>query len=419
MITQNFENVLACLLAAIGSSDSGKGGLPVIDVYGVTRFLTGKFYNSFPYSVNASTTLSATTAGISVGTGGSAEGKQYVNLENTVTSGVSLSVAASNGCETGGNSYRQYLVTVTNTGSEEISIREIGYKQQLSGTVKLPGGTANESSATCLFDRTVLDPAVVIQPGDAGVIQYRLTTVPMKRAKSGVNLYSFTYGSDAAIAEMIDAAREGLIDLQADAGWRVGDVRTIHLDAFTGGGSTAHAAQDAEIVITQFGDYNGCGCLFQFDFLNALSTDQRWNSSSTNVGGYGASEMYLTTLPAMVAALPEWLRTRLKTFNVVSGVGGGSSETETVPNNKLALRAQVEVSGQASYSAPGEGSQVARYAYPDTRSKTKGRSGLSTNWFLRSPSVSGTTLCCYVASGGSVSTYYADSTYGLAPFGCV
>ena len=124
-------------------------------------------------------------------------------------------------------------------------------------------------------------------------------------------------------------------------------------------------------------------------------------------------------LKEMVAALPEWLRTRLKTFNVVSGVGGGSSETETVPNNKLALRAQVEVSGQASYSAPGEGSQVARYAYPDTRSKTKGRSGLSTNWFLRSPSVSGNNTCCYVSSGGSVSTYYPSSEYGLAPFGCV
>ncbi len=417
MITKNYENLLASILEA---SSGATGGLPVINVNGVTRFKTGKFGSTFPAGVTASTTLSATSAGISVGTGDAAESPNSVNLENTITSGVSLSVTATNGCEAPGIRYLDYQVTVTNTGSEAITVREIGYKQPIYAA-RIPG-SISDLSEVYLFDRTVLDPALVIQAGDAGVIKYRLAAKYRKKQKNGVNLYPFTYATDADVAIMIDAAREGLIDLQADAGWAVGDVRTIHLAAFTGGGSTAHAAQDAEIVISQFGDYNDCGCLFQFDFVNCLATEQRPNGTRTNVGGYGETEMYLTTLPAMVEALPEWLRTRLKTFSVLTGKGGGSSEVESVPNNKLALRAEVEVLGTNQKSAEGEGSQVSRYAYAETRKKVKARAAASPSniaWSLRSPKPGSSTSTCLITSNGDINDYYPDTTEGLSPFGCI
>lgn len=420
MITRNFENLLASVLEAPNASTL-YGGLPVINVNGVTRFLSARF-NAFPYSVTGSAALNKTSAGISIGTGGSAESALDINLEQTITSGVTVSITAAHGCEAPGTLYKDYTLTVTNNGAEAITIREIGYKQILSINA-VPGSAASDFSEVFLFDRTVLNPAVVIQAGDAGVIKYRLATTPKKRMKNGVNLVSFTGGSDAQIAEMIDAAREGLIDLQADAGWRVGDARTIQLAAWTGGGNTAHAAQQREIVISQFGDYNGCGCLFQFDFMNELYEEQRMNATNTTVGGYGASEMYLTTLPAMVEALPEWLRTRLKSFDVLANAGDGSSEIETVSNNKLALRADSEITGGTSYSAVGEGSQVDRYKYSATRNKVTARAGTgaATAWWLRSSMVQSGYRSYFCQCQGSNGVNYQSPSYssGLSPFGCI
>lgn len=422
MITRNFENLLASLLEA-PNANTFYGGLPVINVNGVTRFLSGS-WRAFPYSVTGSAALDKTSAGISIGTGGSAESALDINLEQTITSGVTVSITAAHGCEAPGTLYKDYTLTVTNNGAEAIAIREIGYKQSLYiEAVPGPASAASDFSEVFLLDRTVLNPAVVIQAGDAGVIKYRLATGPRKRIINDVTIVSFTGGSDAQIAEMIDAAREGLIDLQADAGWRVGDARTIQLAAWTGGGNTAHAAQQREIVISQFGDYNGCGCLFQFDFMNELDEKQRMNATNTTVGGYGASEMYLTTLPAMVEALPEWLRTRLKSFDVLANAGDGASEIETVPNNKLALRADSEVTGGTSYSAAGEGSQVDRYKYSATRNKRTARAGTgtATEWWLRSSVVQSGYRSYFCQCMGSNGVNYQSPSYGsgLSPFGCI
>ena len=261
---------------------------------------------------------------------------------------------------------------------------------------------------------------IIIQAGDAGVVRYRLQTEPIKRTKNEVNLVSFTYGTDEDVAAMIDAARDGLIDLQADGGWRVGDARTIHIDAFTGGGNTAHAAQSQEIIISQFGDYNSCGCLFQFDFMNSLAETQRMNSTNTNAGGYGESEMYTTTLPAMVQALPSWLRTRLKTFSVLTGTSNGASTIESIPNNQLALRSEIEVYGSVTKATAGEGTPVARYRFSPTRAKSTERSSVNyPSWWFRSPYLSNSSQFCLESTTLTAGVANASNKYGLSPFGCI
>lgn len=236
---------------------------------------------------------------------------------------------------------------------------------------------------------------------------------------SSVTIVSFAEGTDDEVAAMIDAARAGTIDLQTDGGWAVGDRRTIHVEAFTGGNSTAHAAQDIDIVISQFGDYNDCGCLFQFDFVDCLSEGEQLNSTATNEGGYGATKMYTATLPAMVEALPAWLQSRLKTFDVLASAGDLSTEIVNVSGNKLALRSEVEIFGEAKNSVAGEGTQIPYYQTAANRSKKRG-SGSAINWWTRSPHPTyRSEFCIYHQSGAMSADATADGRWGLSPFGCI
>ena len=419
MITQNYENLLAAMLA---SSSSKFGSLPVVSVDGLTKFLNNTFSN-FPYSRITDLTTSKTAAGISVGTGSTEPTKMDINLEETIERGVTLTlVSTSTGCDAPGSPFVEYTITVTNTGSDPITICEIGYKQTLNGAV-FPGDTQN-SSAVCLLDRTVLSYPITIQAGDAGVIKYKLSTVPGRRQKGGVELVSFTWGPDEKIAAMIDAARQGIIDLQEDGGWRVGDVRTIHVGEFVGATNT-NPEQDIDIVISQFGDYNFCGSLFQFDFRKLFSADQKMNDTSSAVGGYGSMTMMIdTTLPAIVEALPTWLKTRLKTFAV--SAHSDYTTVVTVPNNKLALRSYSELTGVSTGGFAGEGTQIQLYKpSANVRSKPKDRSSTqNVGYFTRSLSYNGTTPNGFMAGrlNNPVPNWqgeFANTSIGIAPFGCI
>lgn len=426
MITRNFKNLLTMVTSASATKSAGPC---VVDVNGGGYFLSHGF-GYFPYAITTTVTLNANAAGISIGSGDPGEHRNdddtFINLMNTITEGVSLTLTATeSGCESPEAPYVKYTITITNTGSEAVTIREIGYKQTL-GVVKYVGSTS-ETSAVFLLDRTVLDSPVTIQPGDAGVIHYRLQT-SYNRTKAGVKLVSFTWGSDEEVADMIDAARAGLINLQSDGGWRVGDTRRIQVGAFQGG-LNSHAAEELDIVISQFGDYNGCGCLFQFDFVEcAQSGFENMNASGTNAGGYGASRMYTTTLPAMVEALPEWLRTRLKSFSVLVSKGSSSSEIESVGNNKLALRSEVEVWGTNEKSYEGEGTQILWYSLGSFgKAKTKGSTmatggtAAQRQWWTRSPGKSDSSFVKIESNYSPPSTEGSNATtqLTLSPFGCV
>ena len=414
MVTKNLKNILAATLQA---SSVVCGTLPVKGVDGKVYYICPQF-SKFPSSLTETFAASATAAGISIGRGDTAATDDDYNLESTITSGVSVSITSKTvGCDAPGAPFLEYVITVTNTGSSAISIKEIGYKQ----TVKAASGPRRTTSADVitLIDRTVLDAPVTIEAGDAGVIDYTLKTAPVVPTKGGVELVSWTYGSDEQIAAMIDAAQAGTIDLQADAGWSVGDVRTINISAFTGGNNVAHAAQKIDIAISSFSDYNECGCVMQFDFVQSLAATQRMNATNTNAGGYAATEMYTTTLPALVEALPTWLKERLITFNVLASAGSQSATISTIGNNKLALRSEVEIFGTVSNSKAGEGSQIPYYTAAANRIKTTGWSGSASNWWERSPNGSTSNSFCYVSNNGSAGSNSASNANGVAPFGCI
>lgn len=421
MLTRSAKNLMACVPLASGAYCSL---LQVTGVDGVPYFLYQGFYSTYyPSGKSESFTASATSAGISLGTDDTPATENDYNLGNTITDGISMTVSNKAVTFVDGQPALKYMLTVTNTGAEAVNVREVGIKQNVQCDT-YPGHIASSTPSSAhivLIDRTVLDAPVTIQPGDAAAIEYSLIASPSVKTVGGVECASFQTATDAQIAAMIDAARQGTIDLQADCGWAVGDVRSIHVDAWTGGNNVAHAAEDLEIVITAFGDYMNCGCLFQFDFMECCTAKQRMNSSNTNVGGYGSTEMYTTTLPALVNALPEWLRTRLKTFDVLASAGSGSTTIETVSGNKLALRSEVELFGLTSLSAAGEGSHVEYYKRGTAvRTKRTGQGGSTNIWWERSPLLSGgTSGFCNVSNTGTASGTNAGTAYGLSPFGCI
>lgn len=416
MVTRNFKALLA---QALQSSAAVKGELEIFDVNGLARYLTSG--SSFPSSRTSTFTNSASSAGISIGTGTTPATENDWNLESTITSGVNVSVTDTVAeMEADESPVLTYKLTVTNTGSAPITVAEIGYKQSLQA-VTYPGYATGASGYVALIDRTVLSPALTIAAGDAAVIEYKLkTTTPFVHTKSGVKCVSWTYGTDEEVAAMIDAARLGTIDLQTDGGWRVGDIRLVTIGAFTGGNNVSCPEQVIPIAISSFSDYNGCGAIMQIDWAAAMSKSFRMNSSNTTTGGYGATEMYNTTIPALVAALPSWLSTRLKTFSVLCSKGGSELETiETVGGNKLALRSEIEIFGTNTYSKPGEGSQIPYYNKSGTANKVKttGIAGGAAHWWERSPSSS--TTFCSVTGSGTANSYIASNASGLAPFGCI
>ena len=417
MVTKNFLNILAMTL----ESGNQLGCLRCRSVNGNTRFLTGSF-NSFPNSVTNTFTLNRTAAGISIGTGTAPESEDDYNLEQTITSGVNVVLTGTSyGAESPWFPFVKYDLTITNTGANPLVVTEVGYKQTLR-TSKLIGSNLFENTVL-LLDRCVLDTPVTIAPGDAGIVTYRLQTNPMPVPPSvaGIQMASFSYGTDAQIAAILDAAAAGTIDLQRDAGWKVGDQRVINVAAFTAGGNVAEPAQKVAIVITSFEEYMGCGNVMQFDFACSLSGVVRMNATATTAGGYGASEMKTVTLPALVEALPEWLKTRLKTFSVLAGSGGASASPQTIEtftDNKLALRSEVEVFGSNSQSPAGEGTAIPYYTvgtYP--RQKTAGINGTGNGWWTRS--AKSDNAYCFSGADGIVNGYPATSTFGLAPFGCL
>lgn len=229
---------------------------------------------------------------------------------------------------------------------------------------------------------------------------------------AGPSIVSWASGSDADVAAMIDAAQAGTIDLQQDGGWAVGDVRTITVGSFTDGAGNTHAQQNVDIVISSFAEYMSCGNVMQFDFKTLSATDIRMNSSNTNAGGYGDSEIKTTTLPALVDALPTWIKSRLIEFSVLTSAGNQSSTIETVTGNKLALRSEIEVFGSVGASASGEGSQIPYYQSTDSIIK-------SYSWWERSPVESSSQNFCAVRYNGGMHNFKASVTIGLSPFGCL
>lgn len=415
MITDNFKAILA---ASLQSSGAQYGYLPVRDVNGRQYYLCPNF-DRFPYDRTQTFTTAAGTAGISLGRGTKEASPRDYNLQSIITSGLNVAITATQvGSETPGDPYLRYNMTITNTSSSTITITEVCYKQRVR-VANGPGRNEN-NDLVIMLDRTVLETPITLAAGDAGVIQYKLKTLMGYPTVGGIVMAPFAWGSDEQISAMIDAAHLGEIDLQEDAGWGVGDLRKIRINAFTDSLGKSYPAQDIEIVISSFAEYNGCGNVLQFDFNQALTVQRRIRSSNLTAGGYENTEMYSDVMPKLVDAMPNWIKTRLKTFMVKSWDTSAGSILE-VPNNKLALRARVEIFGNAGVNVDAEGSQVSLYSrLTAMRNKRIGYSGNSSFYhWTRTPYNSSNNYVIYYNNPSNNDYSTMTNERGFAPFGCM
>lgn len=147
------------------------------DYQGNTKYFT-------PYTSGGSnisfinSAINSATYGIAVGSGDTAATENDYTLESPFTSGITGSISPAGTCALRYNSdtdsYSYYIdITVTNMGSESITIREIGkYGNHYYSDTKGTNAASNSAKTAVLFDRTVLENPVTIAAGEAAVIRY-------------------------------------------------------------------------------------------------------------------------------------------------------------------------------------------------------------------------------------------------------
>lgn len=171
MITRNFKNILSAMLAR---SSGNYGTLPIKGISGKTVYTnTGASTASFPFNTaTTGFTLISSSGGVHVGTGDTPPTENDYILQSQITSGLSGSVVVSKQIENG-MLYLVLDVTLTNTSSDSITIREIGYYQyHMYCTVQGESGVAN--NFPFLMERTVLESPVTIPAGDFATIRYKV-----------------------------------------------------------------------------------------------------------------------------------------------------------------------------------------------------------------------------------------------------
>lgn len=230
-------------------------------------------------------------------------------------------------------------------------------------------------------------------------------------------------GTEEEILAMIEEARNGYIKLSDY--WAVGDVRTISLSAMTATGvGETHAAQDVNIVISEFGGKtleDGTECLLQYDFQNCLKEVGYIASSNNNTGGYESMPRMTWCDNVCFAALPSWLRTasrrfKTKTFN------GGTTTTVNDGVHNLALRTEKEVLGSRAYSHANEANantQPSYYTVSANRLKGLGIGGAATKWWTGSAHNNVSSNWCIITEAGAGERQGCSMTSGIAPYGCI
>lgn len=232
-------------------------------------------------------------------------------------------------------------------------------------------------------------------------------------------------GTDEQIKAMIDAADAGKINLSDY--WSVGDERTVHLSAMTAGDglNTAQPEQDVVLVLMDTGihsgykDVNNKTVNFVWGQKNCLSGYGKMNTSNTNNASWNGCAMRTDLNNKYYSALPATFRSCLKQFNVITAKVYNGSKNQ-VSQDYISLFAEKEVFGSAHYSNDTEAaalSQIKFYKTASNRKKLQNGSNLA--WWERSPYMARSTDFCLCSADGTISGYSADSTYGVAPFGCI
>lgn len=166
-----------------------KGELPVKTRSGQTRYIAStNFYDvdTFPsknYSGNnllliytAETTNLSYQNFIGLGSGNATPTENDTDLNTQITSGLTLLASTfENTIDSNGNPVTKLNLTINNTSSASLTIREIAWFVRLSTYSAQGGGNDGSTNYLFMLDRTVLTSPLTLAAGDSGTLEYSLT----------------------------------------------------------------------------------------------------------------------------------------------------------------------------------------------------------------------------------------------------
>lgn len=148
-----------------------------------------------------------------------------------------------------------------------------------------------------------------------------------------------------------------------------------------------------------------------FQMHDCYGTKYAMNSTNTNVGGWGSSDMRITHLPAILALMPAAVQSGIREVNKLTSAGNRSSTIDTTAD-KLFLLSEIEIFGKVTYSKSAEGTQ---YDYYKAGNSKKNYNGSAETWWERSPRGNSITEFCRSSANGNANYLSASYARGV-PF---
>ena len=148
-----------------------------------------------------------------------------------------------------------------------------------------------------------------------------------------------------------------------------------------------------------------------FQLHDCYADRKMMNGGSTNSGGWTSCSMRQTDLPAILALMPTEVQNGIREVNKLASAGSKSSTINTTAD-KLFLLSEIEIFGNITYSASGEGTQYAYYKAGN--SKVKNYNGSANYWWQRSPRIGNYTSFCAVSNSGLADYISANDVYCIS-----
>lgn len=234
-------------------------------------------------------------------------------------------------------------------------------------------------------------------------------------AWSAVDLVSWADGTDAEIAALISYIDANNLTL-ADVGWQVGDERTV----------TLNGIETVTFVVEDIDNYTSGGTHYHAAVgqKNGLSTLRQMNSTSTNSGGYNATNV----MKPYVEGTYQTALQNATAGNFWSSVISAVHKSQIYPSGlqsttaKVILHSICETHSASSY-CPDETTangfhQFNYYQTQANRVKKQGDSGSANSYWERSADANYNGYFWLPLASGSATSQGASHSYLVAPF-CV
>ena len=230
---------------------------------------------------------------------------------------------------------------------------------------------------------------------------------------------SFAKDSWETIAAIVKAGK-------AEETYNVGDEKEVTLAGTYAGTYTVRIANNSTPSECSTEGFSQTACGFVVEFVDIITT-HNMNSTSTNSGGWPASEMYSFVNTDIYNTLPSDLQNIIIDTYSVSGHGNQSGATNFTSTDKLYLLSTKEVWGKDGTSntiiydsAEAETRQLDYYKNNGVTTDSysgavKTYQGSAKHWWLRAARSNNSGTFYIVNASGDWYTSIAYSSYGVAP----